>query len=109
MGRLSKEDNLRFLPPAAKYFKRLKDKTLKRLYQKAIEDILDNLFIGNEKLGDLKGLRGYDIYYNKTNYELAYTIEYVRKEDDDDEPVMVIVVLAGTRENFSDQVKRYWN
>ena len=40
------------------------------------------------------------IYYNKTNYELAYTIERVGEE-------LVVVVMAGTRENFYDQLKRY--
>ena len=39
-------------------------------------------------------------YYNKTNYELAYTIERVGEE-------LVVVVMAGTRENFYDQLKRY--
>ena len=67
-----KEDNLRFLPRTAKYLKKLKDKKLKMLYQEAIDAILENPFIAEEKTGDLKGVRSYDIYYSKTNYELAY-------------------------------------
>ena len=43
---------------------------------------------------------GYDIYYNKTNYELAYTIEEYNGE-------IIVVIMAGTRENFYDQLKRY--
>ena len=92
---------LRILPPAAKFLKKLKDKKLKKLYQEAIDEILENPQIGEEKTGDLKGVRGYDIYYNKINYELAYTVEYVEDE-------IVVVIMAGTRENFYDQLKRYW-
>lgn len=91
---------LRILPPAAKFLKKLKDKKLKALYQKAIDSILEDPFIGDAKTGDLAGIFGYDIYYNKTNYELAYTIEYV-------EDRVVVVIMAGTRENFYDELKRY--
>ena len=43
---------------------------------------------------------GYDIYYHKTNYELAYTVEYL-------EDKVMVVIMAGTRENFYDQLKQY--
>lgn len=92
--------DVRFLPPAAKYLKKLKDKKLKELYKKAIEAICADVTIGEAKTGDLSGIYGYDIYYNRTNYELAYTVEY--KED-----TIVIVIMAGTRENFYEQLKRY--
>jgi len=105
MAGLTRE-NLRFMPPAAKYLKKIKDKNLKSLYRQAIDAILDNPFIGEEKTGDLKGIRGYDIYYNKTNYELAYMIEYMQIEGRD-EPEMVVVIMVGTRENFYDELKRY--
>lgn len=91
---------VRFASPAAKYIKKLKDKKLKRLYQEAIDKICEDYTIGDAKTGDLIGFYSYDIYYNKTNYELAYTIEQVNGE-------MVVVVMAGTRENFYDQLKRY--
>lgn len=107
MGKLSK-DNLRILPPAAKYLKKIKDKKLKKLYQDAIDAILENPYIAEEKVGDLKGIRSYDIYYSKTNYELAYTIEYIKTENKE-EPQMIIVILAGTRENFYNELKHYWN
>ena len=92
-----------FLPPAAKFIKKIKDKKLKNLYKQAITEISDDPFIGEEKKGDLSGVYGYDIYYNKTNYELAYTLE----ENDSGE--LVVVILAGTRENFYEQLKKYWN
>lgn len=91
---------VRFLPPAAKFIKKLKDKKLKDLYRKAIDEICEDYTVGEEKTGDLNGIYGYDIYYNKTNYELAYTVERVGEE-------IVVVIMAGTRENFYNQLKRY--
>ncbi|MBP8031175.1 MAG: type II toxin-antitoxin system RelE/ParE family toxin [Acetobacterium sp.] len=88
------------LPPAARYLKKLKDKQLKMAYQKAMDQILIDHTLGTAKTGDLTGIFGYDIYYNKTNYELAYMIEH--KDDK-----VIIVIMAGTRENFYDQLKRY--
>ena len=61
--------SVRFDPPAAKYIKKLKDKKLKALYQKAVDAICEDYTIGSPKTGDLAGFYGYDIYYNKTNYE----------------------------------------
>ena len=98
---------LRILPPAARFFKKLKDKQLKKLYKETIDAILEDPSVGDEKTGDLKGVRGYDIYYNHTNYELAYTVEYVRRADSDTVDI-VVVIMAGTRENFYEALKRYW-
>ena len=89
---------VRFLPPAAKFIKKLKDKKLKNLYHDAADKIREDYTVGEAKTGDLSGVYGYDIYYNKTNYELAYTVEYL-------ENVVVVVIMAGTRENFCDQLK----
>ncbi len=97
---------LRVLPPAKKFLKKLKDRQLKKLYKDAIDAILKDPSIGEDKHGDLEGVKGYDIYYNKINYELAYTIEYV--EGEHGVPEVVVVILAGTRENFYDELKRYW-
>jgi len=62
------------LPPAARFLKKLKEKPLKAAFQKAVDEILLDPYIGYPKTGDLSGVYGYDIFYNKTNYELAYTI-----------------------------------
>ena len=105
MPALSKE-NIRFLPPAAKYLIKLKDKRLKDLFHKAVDDILQNPFIGEEKTGDLKGIRCVDIHYSKVNYELAYTITY-KESNNTCEPEMIIVIMTGTRENFYNELKRY--
>ncbi len=57
-------------------------------------------YIGELKTGDLAGVYGYDVNYSKTNYEIAYRIY----EEDDK---IVVVILAGTRENFYNELKRY--
>lgn len=91
---------IRFLPPAAKFIKKLKDKKLKMLYQEAVDKICEDHTIGKVKTGDLSGIYGYDIYYNKINYELSYTVEYLENK-------IIVVIMAGTRENFYDQLKQY--
>lgn len=93
---------VRFLPPAAKFIKKLKDKKLKALYQQAVDKIREDHTVGEAKMGDLSGVYGYDIYYNKTNYELAYRVEY-------EEDKIIVVIMAGTRENFYEALKRYLN
>ena len=92
--------DVRFLPPAEKFIKKLKDKKLKMLYQEAVDKIRRDHTVGEAKTGDLSGVYGYDIYYNRTNYELAYTVEYL-------EDKVIVVIMAGTRENFYDQLKQY--
>ena len=91
---------IRFLPPAAKFIKKLKDKHLKKLYQEAIDKIYKDHTIGELKKGDLSGIYGYDIYYNKTNDELAYRVEYLENK-------IIIIIMAGTWENFYHQLKQY--
>ena len=88
------------LPPAARYFKKLKEKPLKDKFQAVIDQLLLDPYFGEPKTGDLSGVYCCDVFHNKTNYELAYTII----EEDDE---TVVVVLAGTRENFYEELKRY--
>ncbi len=88
------------LPPAARYLKKLKEKALKDKFQAAIDQVQMDPYFGEPKTGDLSGIYCCDIFHNKTNYELAYTII----EEDDE---TVVVILAGTRENFYEELKRY--
>lgn len=88
------------LPAAERYFKKIREKPLKEAFRKAVDQILADPHIGDAKVGDLSGVYCYDVYYNKTNYEIAYTI--VTNED-----TTVVIILAGTRENFYEQLKRY--
>lgn len=91
---------LKTLPAAERFFKKVKEKGLKDKLKEALNIILSDPYVGEIKTGDLAGIYGYDVYYNKTNYEIAYRIY----EDDGE---LVVVILAGTRENFYDVLKRY--
>jgi len=86
------------MPPAKRYFKKLSDKKLKEKFREAILEIQQNSYIGKTKSGPLSGIWGYDIYYLGTNYEIAYRIT----END-----VIVIIMAGTRENFWDELKRY--
>ncbi|MBP3359765.1 MAG: type II toxin-antitoxin system RelE/ParE family toxin [Clostridia bacterium] len=88
-----------FAPPAEKYFKKLRDKKLKQKLKDAIIKISDNPYIAEEKRGDLSGFRSYDVSYNGTNYEIAYRVYEINGKK-------VVIVLAGTRENFYEELKR---
>lgn len=90
-----------YTPIAEKYFKKLKDKQLKNIFKEAILSIRKNPDIGEAKTGDLNGLYSLDIYHNRTNYELAYRISQLENGD------MIVMIMAGTRENFYKELKRY--
>ena len=92
---------IRLAPPTSKYLKKLKDKKLKELFRNALDEICENPYIGEPKKGDLSGIYGYDLYYQRTNYEIAYVIEGNNNEN------IIVVVMVGTRENFYEQLKNY--
>lgn len=91
---------LRYTSAAQKYFKKIKEKGLRKAFENGLSKIAENPYIGSAKVGDLASLYGYDVFYNKTNYEIAYRIY-------EEEGQIVVVVLAGTRENFYQELKRY--
>ena len=91
---------IRFLPRAEKELKKIKNKKLKQKLKEAIQQIAENPFIGQAKKGDLSGIYGYDVFYNKTNYEISYKIYEINKK-------LVIIILIGTRENFYKELKKY--
>jgi type I restriction enzyme M protein len=80
---------------------RVYEKKLKELYEEAITEIRKNPEIGRLEKGDLAGIRGYDIIYNRINYEIAYRLA------ENEQGEVVVVIMAGTRENFWDAVKKY--
>ncbi|MDD2585179.1 MAG: type II toxin-antitoxin system RelE/ParE family toxin [Syntrophomonadaceae bacterium] len=89
-----------FSSASERFFKKIKEKPLKDAYKKALLKISENPYIGQPKRGDLAGIYGFDVKYQGKNYEIAYTIsEFNGKK--------VIVLLAGTRENFYAELKRY--
>ena len=91
---------LKYSTASRKYFKKINEKGLKKSFENALKSIQENPYIGKPKKGDLSGIYGYDVFYNKTNYEIAYKI-YEEKGK------YIVVILAGTRENFYEELKRY--
>lgn len=87
-------------PKAEKFFKKIKDKNLKDKFKNAIVEIRKNPDIGEKKRYDLKGLYGLNLYYDGTNYEIAYQLVELKNK-------IIIIILAGTRENFYDELKSY--
>lgn len=86
-------------PAAERYFKKLKDKRLLAKFKESLLRIKEDPYIGQAKQGDLCGVYGYDVYYDKTNYEIAYSIYEIDGKK-------VVVLLAGTRQNFYEELKR---
>lgn len=90
-----------YLKPAERYFKKLVEKPLQKAYLEAIYSIRQDPTVGEQKTGDLAGVYGYDLFYRGTNYEIAYRLE------ENEEGELIVVILAGTRENFYEELKRY--
>jgi mRNA interferase RelE/StbE len=84
---------------AERYFKKIKDKQLLAKFKTAIDRIKLNPYIGTLKSGDLRGIYGFDVAYRGINYEIAYRIYEING-------LLVVIILAGTRENFYDELKR---
>ena len=85
--------------PAERYFKKVKDKQLLSAFKSAIDKLKSDPYVGTQKTGDLRGIYGYDVKYAGANYELAYRIYEENRQ-------LVVIILAGTRENFYEELKR---
>ena len=90
---------IRYSKSAERYLKRINDKRLLLAFKESIKKLESNPYIGVQKVGDLRGIYGYDVKYAGINYELAYRIyEEIGQ--------FVVIILAGTRENFYEELKR---
>lgn len=74
---------------------------MKKQFDKTIQAIRLDPYIGELKVGDLAGIYCYNIRYKGTNNELAYRIEENQKGE------IVIVIMAGTRERFYQALKQH--
>jgi len=92
---------IRFSTTAQKYFKKLRENKLKNVFYEALHKISENPYIGTQKSGDLATIYGYDVHYSGVNFELAYLISEIKGKT-------VVVLLAGTRENFYEELKRMY-
>ena len=90
---------IRYSKPAERYFKKIKDKRLLAAFKGAIDKLKNDPYIGAQKTGDLRGIYGYDVKYDGVSYELAYRIY-------EENGHLVVIILAGTRENFYEKLKR---
>ena len=91
---------IKFTTAAKKYFKKIVDKKLKKEFKDAIRDLAMKPYSGIKKTGDLREFYGYDVYYSGSNYEIAYLVYEAPDQK-------IVIVLAGSRENFYEQLKRY--
>jgi len=91
---------VRFSSAAERYFKKLREKGLRDAYRAALQRLAEDPYIGQAKRGDLAGLYGYDVRCAGVNYEIAYRVY-------EEGAPLIVVVLAGSRENFYEQMKRY--
>lgn len=92
---------IRIMPKAEKFIKKQKEKNLKEKIKNAFLEIQKNPYIGEKKIGDLAGIYGFDLFYNKTNYEISYKIYEAENT--------IVIILIGTRENFYESLKLYIN
>lgn len=92
---------IRIMPKAEKFIKKQKEKNLKEKIKNAFLEIQKNPYIGEKKIGDLARIYGFDLFYNKTNYEISYKIYEAENT--------IVIILIGTRENFYESLKLYIN
>ncbi len=93
---------IKFVSKAERQLKKLtkKNKPLAVKFKDSIEKLSKNPY-QEAKVGDLKEVWGYGFRLNKTDYRIAYII--IEKE------VTIFIIGVGTRENFWQRIKNYWN
>ncbi|MFH2113247.1 MAG: type II toxin-antitoxin system RelE/ParE family toxin [Spirochaetota bacterium] len=91
---------LRFLKPAEHYSKKIRERSLKEAFRTNLAAISAAPYRGEQKKGNLAGVYFHEFYHNRTNFEIAYRI-YEEQES------LVVAIMAGTRENLYEQLKRY--
>lgn len=91
---------VRFSSAAERYFKKLREEGLKDAHRIALNRLAQNPHVGQAKRGDLAGLYGYDVRYAGDNYEIAYRVY-------EEDVQRIVIVLAGSRGDFYEQLKRY--
>lgn len=93
----------RYKRPFMQFVKKV-HKPLKLMIEDAVNFICDNPDIGEEKVGDLAGIRIYKFRFNRQQYLIAY------RPPAKELPVEFLVIdfyQVGTHENFYEALKRY--
>ena len=96
-------NTLIMLPPARRYFKKIKEVALRQLFEESFQKIMDDPTVGQAKTGDLSGVYAYGFRYQKTEYRIAYKVEV------NADGSLTIIIMIGTHENFYDELKAYLN
>ena len=91
---------IRFLPAAERYFKKIREKPLLNAFREALTEISENPYAGSEKKGDLAGIYCWNLKYARTDYRIAYRIYEQNGR-------LVVVIMAGTHENFYQEIKNH--
>ncbi len=79
-----------FIKKRAEKFISKAEKNLKILLKSYLDNLSENLFMGEELKKDKKGIYSFHFKYSKTDYRIAYLIEQGELH----------ILLIGTRENF---------
>lgn len=81
------------------YLKKLKERELKQAFITIIYDLIATTpTAGHQKKGDLAGIYVQSLKYRGTQYRLAYTVV---------DEKLVLLLIAGTHENFYQQLRNY--
>ena len=89
-------------PPVERYLKKIKDKRLLAAFGTAFDKLKKEPYKGAQKAGDLSGVYCYDVKYASVKYKIAYRIFEVDGR-------YIIIILAGSRDNFYEELKRLVN
>lgn len=84
-------------------------KPLRLAIEDEVEDICQDPFIGEPKVGDLAGIRVHKFKFNRQEYLVAYRPppeEHLR-DTSHIEFLVIDFYKIGTHENFYDELKRY--
>ena len=85
-------------PRVKKDLKKLDKGVVREIYDKHLENILQEPYRGEELHGDLVGVSSYHFRINNVDYRIAYSIEEVRN--------IVYFLMVGKRENFYELLRR---
>jgi len=97
-----------YKPPFSRFVKKA-HKPLQLVIEDAVEGICDNPEIGEDKVGDLAGIRVYKFKFNRQEYLIGYRppAQEARNHDVDVELLIIDFYQVGSHENFYNDLKLY--
>jgi hypothetical protein len=98
-----------YKPPFAKFVKKQR-MPLQLAIEDAVEEILENPSVGEQKSGDLRDIYVYKFKHNQVEYLVAYrppSAGELSERDNEIELVYIDFYQVGTHENFYADLKNY--